>query len=53
MLANKNKQGDHRQGKGMVKFTQSLQPRWYGHAERMQNVRMPKQFATTMEGTRK
>jgi hypothetical protein len=38
----------------MVKFTKSLQPTWYGHAERMQNLRMPKLTArTTMEGTRK
>jgi len=53
MLANTNKQ-DHEQGKDKVKFTQSLQPRWYGHAKRMQNVKIPKQIArTTMEGTRK
>jgi hypothetical protein len=54
MLENKNKQGDHGQGKDMVKFTKSLQPRWCGHAERMQNLRMPKQIAsTTIEGMRK
>jgi hypothetical protein len=53
MLENKNEQ-DRGQGKDMVKFAESLQPRWYGHAERMQNLRMPKQIAkTTMEGTRK
>jgi hypothetical protein len=41
-------------GKDMVKFTKSLQPRWYGHAKRLQNLRMPKQIArTTTEGTRK
>ena len=54
MLENKNEQGDHGHGKDMVKFIKSLQPRRYSHAERMQNLRMPKQIArTTMEGTRK
>ena len=54
MLENKNEQEDHGQGKDMVKFTKFLQPRWHGHAERMQNLRMPKETARTiMDGTRK
>jgi hypothetical protein len=42
------------QGAYIVKFIKSSRIRWYGHVERMQNQRMPKQIATaTIEGTRK
>jgi hypothetical protein len=41
------------QGADIVKFIKSSRKRWYGHAERMQNQRMPKQIAATIEGTRK
>jgi hypothetical protein len=38
----------------IVKFIKFLRLRKYGHIEKMQNQRMPKQIATaTMEGTRK
>jgi hypothetical protein len=38
----------------IVKFIKSSRIRWYGHVERMQNQRMPKQIAAaTIEGTRK
>jgi hypothetical protein len=42
------------QGADIVKLIKSSRIRWYGHVERMQNQRMPKQIAvTTIEGTRK
>jgi hypothetical protein len=35
-----------------IRPIKSLIPRWYGHVERMQNQKRPKQTATaTMEGT--
>jgi hypothetical protein len=38
----------------IVKLIKSSRIRWYGHVERIQNLRMPKQIAaTTIEGTRK
>jgi hypothetical protein len=40
--------------KEIVKFIKSPRLRWYGHVERMQNQRMPKQIATsTMNVTMK
>jgi hypothetical protein len=47
-LENKNEQGDKRhllQGVDIVKFIKSSRISWYGHVERMQNQRMPKQIA--------
>jgi hypothetical protein len=42
------------QGADIVKFIKSSRIRWYGHVERMQNQRTPKQIAAaTIEGTRK
>jgi hypothetical protein len=42
------------QGEDIVKFIKSSRIRWYGHVERMQNQRTPKQIAAaTIEGTRK
>jgi hypothetical protein len=42
------------QGADIVKFIKSSRIRRYGHVERMQNQRMPKQIAAaTTEGTRK
>jgi hypothetical protein len=41
------------QGADIVKFIKSSRIRWYGHVERMQNQRMPKQIAAaTIEGTK-
>ena len=51
----KKKQGDkgHITSTDIVKFIKSLRLRWYGHAERIQNQRMPKQITTaTMERRR-
>jgi hypothetical protein len=42
------------QGADIVKFIKSSRIRQYGHVERMQNQRLPKQIATAIiEGTRK
>jgi hypothetical protein len=42
------------QGADIEKFIKSSRIRWYGHVERMQNQRMPKQIAAaTIEGKRK
>jgi hypothetical protein len=42
------------QGADIVKFIKSSRIRCYGHIERMQNQRLPKQIAeATTEGTRK
>jgi hypothetical protein len=42
------------QGADIVKFIKSCRIGWYGHVERMQKQRMPKQIAaTTIEGIRK
>jgi hypothetical protein len=41
-------------GADIVKFIKSSRIRWYGHVERMQNKRLPKQIAVaTIEGTKK
>jgi hypothetical protein len=49
-----NKLKDIFQGDDTVKLIGSLQVRWFGHIERTQSHRMPKEIATTtMEGTRK
>jgi hypothetical protein len=38
----------------MVKFIKSLRLKWYGHTERTNNKRMPKQIVIVrMEGIRK
>jgi hypothetical protein len=36
----------HMQGEDTVKLIKPLRLRWYGHVERMQNQRMPKQIAS-------
>jgi hypothetical protein len=42
------------QGADIVKFIKSSKIRWYGHIERIQNQRMPKQIAATaIEGSMK
>jgi hypothetical protein len=42
------------QGEDIVTFIKSSRIRWYGHVERMQNQKIPKQIvAATIEGKRK
>ena len=46
-LGNNDEQVDgHMQGEDTVKLIKPLRLRWYGHVERMQNERMPKQVAS-------
>jgi hypothetical protein len=54
-LGNNDEQGDegdegHMQGEDTVKLIKPLRLRWYGHVERMQNQRMPKQIASATTG---
>jgi hypothetical protein len=48
------KGGKVARGADIVKFIKSSGIRWYGHVERVQNQRLPKQIAAAIiEGTRK
>jgi hypothetical protein len=49
-----NKLEDIFQWDDTVKLIESFQVRWFGHIERLESRRMPKEIAIiTMEGTRK